>query len=99
MADSPANTYAVLLPLPLSGCYDYAGEDVAAGDFVVVPLGSREQVGVVWGPGTGEVAFARLKFVIGRLDVPALPEICRRFIDRVAAYTLAPPGAVLRMAM
>jgi len=99
MADSPANTYAVLLPLPLAGCYDYAGEDVAAGDFVVVPLGSREQVGVVWGPGTGEVALARLKYVIGRLDVPPLPEICRRFIDRVAAYTLAPPGAVLRMAM
>ncbi len=91
--------HAVLLPLPLAGCYDYAGEDVAPGDFVVVPLGNREQVGVVWGPGTGEIAAERLKSVIGRLDVPALPEICRRFVDRVAAYTLAPPGAVLRMAM
>ena len=109
MADSPAIPsqtpsqtplgHAVLLPLPLAGCYDYSGEDVAPGDFVIVPLGNREQVGVVWGPGTGEIAAGRLKSVIDRLDVPALPEICRRFIDRVAAYTLAPPGAVLRMAM
>src|SRR5579871_2088360 len=92
-------SHAILLPLPLAGCYDYLGEGVAPGDFVVVPLGGRETLGVVWGPGTGEVPEAKLKAVIGRLDVPALPEICRRFVDRVAAYTLAPPGAVLRMAM
>src|SRR5690242_2992929 len=110
MADSPAIapshpphghmvSLSVLLPLPLAGCYDYSGEDVAPGDFVIVPLGSREQIGVVWGPGTGEVAAERVKSVIGRLDVPALPEICRRFIERAAAYTMTPPGAVLRMAM
>ena len=106
MADSPAIApsrpspgHSVLLPLPLAGCYDYSGEHVAPGDFVIVPLGNREQIGVVWGPGTGEVAAERIKSVIGRLDVPALPEICRRFIDKVAAYTMTPPGAVLRMAM
>src|SRR5258706_5230047 len=100
MPDSPANqSHAILLPLPLAGCYDYRGEDVAPGDFVVVPLGKREQIGVVWGPGTAEIPEARLKSVIAKLDLPPLPEICRRFIDRVAAYTLAPPGAVLRMAM
>ena len=100
MPDSPAiPSHAILLPLPLAGCYDYRGEDVTTGDFVVVPLGKREQIGVVWGPGTGEIAEARLKTVIAKLDLPRLPEICRRFIDRVAAYTLAPPGAVLRMAM
>src|SRR4029077_10282171 len=68
-------------------------------DFVVVPLARREQIGVVWGPGSGELPEAKLKSVIARLDVPPLPADCRRFIDRVAAYTLAPPGAVLRMAM
>jgi len=92
-------SHAILLPLPLAGCYDYLGEGILPGDFVVVPLGGRETLGVVWGPGTGEVPEAKLKPVIGRLDVPALPEISRRFIDRVAAYTLAPPGQVLRMAM
>ncbi len=100
MPDSPAIlSHAILLPLPLAGAYDYRGEDVAPGDFVVVPLGKYERIGVVWGPGTGEVAEAKLKSVVGKLDLPPLPEICRRFIDRVAAYYVAPPGAVLRMAM
>ena len=93
------DSLAILLPLPLAGSYDYLGDDVAPGDFVVVPLGKRETIGVVWGPGTGEVAAGKLKAVIAKLDAPPLPEITRRFIDRVAAYTLAPPGAVLRMAM
>jgi primosomal protein N' (replication factor Y) len=92
---------AILLPLPLAGSYDYLveGLQLAAGDFVVAPLGQRETIGVVWGPGTGEVPGHKLKPVIARLDVPPLPEVTRRFVDRVAAYTLAPPGAVLRMAM
>ena len=93
------DSLAILLPLPLAGSYDYLGENLAPGDFVVVPLGKRETIGVVWGPGTGEVAENKLKAVIAKLDAPPLPEITRRFIDRVAAYTLAPPGAVLRMAM
>ena len=49
------DSLAILLPLPLAGSYDYLGEGLAPGDFVVVPLGKRETIGVVWGPGTGEV--------------------------------------------
>src|SRR5215470_11964662 len=93
------DSLAILLPLPLAGSYDYLGEGLGPGDFVAVPLGRRETIGVVWGSGTGEVADAKLKPVIAKLDVPPLPEVTRRFVDRVAAYTLAPPGAVLRMAM
>jgi primosomal protein N' (replication factor Y) len=95
------DSLAILLPLPLAGSYDYLvdGLALAPGDFVVVPLGRRETIGVVWGPGTGEVPGHKLKPVIARLDVPPLPEVTRRFVDRVAAYTLSPPGAVLRMAM
>ncbi|MFI4987972.1 MAG: primosomal protein N' [Alphaproteobacteria bacterium] len=97
-----AQKLAVLLPLPLAGAYDYGvpeGMMLAAGDFVRVPLGKREAIGVVWGAATGEVAEHKLKAVITRLDAPPLPEVERRFIDWVAHYTLAPPGAVLRMAM
>jgi primosomal protein N' (replication factor Y) (superfamily II helicase) len=93
---------AVLLPLPLAGAYDYGvpeGLALAPGDFVRVPLGSREAIGVVWGEATGEVAAHKLKAVGGRLDTPPLPEVERRFIDWVAHYTLSPPGVVLRMAM
>ena len=93
---------SVLLPLPLAGAYDYGvppGMTLAPGDFVVVPLGPRERTGVVWGSGDGSIAPDRLKPVIERLDAPPLSAEHRQFIDRVAAYTVSPQGAVLRMAM
>ena len=94
---------SVLLPLPLAGAYDYVvpeGLTLRAGEFVIVPLGPREILGVAWGKGTDELDRAKLKEVVERLEeAPVLPEAVRRFVDWVAAYTLAPPGAVLRMAM
>ncbi|HTY65503.1 MAG TPA: primosomal protein N' [Alphaproteobacteria bacterium] len=93
----------VLLPLPLAGAYDYrsgAEADVRPGEFVRVPLGGRYLAGVVWdGPASSELPESRLKAIAARLDVPPMPEEMRRFIDWVAAYTMSPPGAVLRMAM
>ncbi len=98
---SPQSLVGVLLPLPLAGIYDYqvGAEPVALGDFVAVPLGKREVVGVVWGEGRGGVDPAKLKTIHRRLDCRPLPEASRKFVDWVAGYTLAPPGAVLRMAM
>ncbi len=93
---------AVLLPLPLAGPYDYRiGPNIEAGDgdFVRVPLGRRHTIGVVWGPGTARLDDAKVKGISERLDTPPLPEISRRFIDWVANYNLAAPGAVLKMAM
>lgn len=96
----------VLLPLPLAGAYDYmapAGAEICAGDFVRVPLGRRETVGVVWddaGPTAASgVDAARLRPVGERLDCPPMSRELRRLIDWLAEYTLSPPGAVLRMAM
>jgi primosomal protein N' (replication factor Y) len=98
-----AERVRVLLPVPLEGPYDYragAGEPLAAGDMVRVSLGRRELVGCVWdGGATGEVEAARLKDVRRRLTAPPLPEPLRRFVDWVAAYTLSPPGAVLKMVL
>ncbi|MFD2234386.1 primosomal protein N' [Phaeospirillum tilakii] len=99
---SPGSRIAVLLPLPLAGAYEYrvGAEPVVAGAFVRVPLGRREAVGVVWGPGPGAVDEARLRPILGPLPaVPPLPAELRALTDWVAAYTLAPPGAVLKMAM
>ncbi len=92
----------VLLPLPLAGVYDYLAPSelgLAPGDFVVVPLGNRQLAGVVWGDARGDVDAARLKTVIARCEAPPMVEPMRRFVDWVAAYTMASPGAVLRMAM
>jgi len=93
---------AVLLPLPLAGAYDYGvpeGLEVVPGDFVSVPLGNRERIGVVWGEARGGVSDDKLRCMTARLDAPPLPEVTRDFVDWVSRYTLAAPGAVLRMAM
>jgi len=101
MAGEGRKAVRVLLPLPLADAYDYAlpeGMEAPPGSFVNVPLGSRELTGVVW-DGAAELPLSRLKPVAEVLDAPPLPEAVRRFVDWVAAYTISPPGAVLRMAM
>ncbi|MBT5240210.1 MAG: primosomal protein N' [Rhodospirillaceae bacterium] len=98
----PGDRVAVLLPLPVEGAYDYrVPEDVslAVGDLVEVPLGRRFDIGVVWGPGDGDIDPAKLKDVAHRLDLPHLPRALLSFIDWVADYTIQPKGVVLRMAL
>ncbi len=100
--DEPFDRVSVLLPLPLDGPYDYkAPVDLALtrGDVVEVPLGKRVQAGVVLGPGSDEVAAERLRAVIRRFDVPPLPAAVLDLVDWTAAWTLAPRGSVLRMAV
>ncbi len=92
----------VLLPLAFDKAYSYRADiDVGPGDIVSVPLGARETFGVVWDRGPDESAGpgANLKPVTARHDWPPLPPKLRRFIDWVAAYTLAPRGMVARMAL
>ncbi len=48
---SPTRVVDVLVPLALDRCYSYrapAGLDLAPGDLVSVPLGTRETLGIVW---------------------------------------------------
>ncbi len=97
-----ARRVRVLLPLPLSEAYDYRlpdGVAAAPGDYVLVPLGTRDVPGIVWGEGGGQVDDARLREVIRRFDVAPLPAVGRAFIDWVGGYVMSPPGAVLRMTM
>jgi primosomal protein N' (replication factor Y) (superfamily II helicase) len=95
----------VLLPLPLGGAYDYRlpdGMEVEPGSFVRVPLGNRSVPAVVWDPAeTPEepIPEHRLKPIAELYGTPPMQAPLRRLIDWIAAYTLAPPGAVLRMAM
>ena len=103
-AEAPEVRVSVLLPLPLAGAYDYLAPNELAlrpGDVVRVPLSGREVTGVVWDRQAGgeELPAARLKWVQARCQVPAIGPVQRRFIDWVAGYTLAAPGAVLRMAL
>ncbi|MBW4090862.1 MAG: primosomal protein N', partial [Proteobacteria bacterium] len=95
----------VLLPFPFAGPFDYVvpdGVNPSPGDVVLAPLHRREVVGVVWDPPEtpgAPVAEARLKPLIAVLDTPPLRAPLRRFIDWMAAYTLAAPGEVMAMAL
>ncbi len=93
----------VLLPYPFAGPFDYAtrpGMDLAPGDIVLVPLNSRQEVGVVWDAPAGPVVDDRkLKPVSARVDAPAMSAPLRRLIDWIAGYTLSAPGEVLAMAL
>ena len=101
-ADKPKPRVPVLLPFPFAGPFDYTpppGAEVQPGDVVLVPLNGRETAGVVWDSAGEPVEARRLKPMIAVLDTPPLPEASRKFVDWVAAYTLAPPGEVLAMAL
>jgi primosomal protein N' (replication factor Y) len=95
----------VLIPVALDQTYDYLVEDgleVVPGDFVLVPLGPQTRLGVVWDRTLGPDATVdpkKMKALVERLDVPALPALSRRFAEWIARYTLAPVGMVVRMMM
>src|SRR5437868_7678328 len=101
--ETAARRIRVLLPLPLPEALDYLGPEGTLppepGSFVNVPLGQRSLTGVFWHGVGDELPEDRLKPIIETLPTPRLRPELRRFVERVAAYTMAPPGAVLRMTM
>ncbi len=95
----------MLIPVALDQTYDYLvpeGLVVAPGDFVLVPFGPQTRLGIVWDQPLGaqpENKPKKMKALVERLDVPALPEISLRFAEWIARYTLTPAGMVARMLM
>ena len=79
------------------------GMAVEPGSIVVAPLGPRQLLGVAWEPehlpSDAEVGDNRLRPLLGVADVPPLGAALRRLIEWTAQYYLAPPAAVLRMAL
>lgn len=93
----------VLLPYPVGRPYSYGvgGKDAQLGDFVLVPMGRRQSLGVVWDadPSNNDVPSSKLKDIIELYDMPPMPDIHRRFISWVSEYTLADVGSVLKMSL
>ena len=91
---------AVLTTQPIDRALDYAAPEGGchAGAFVEVPLGPRKVLGVVWGPGAGEVPKGKLRPVIRVLDAAPMRAEMREFLTRSADYTLTPLPAMLRLA-
>ena len=93
---------SVLLPLPIHALYDYLvpdDVDVVPGSYVMVPLGGRNVLGVVWGAPLGDVAPEKMKPILEVKPAPPLSPVMRDFINWVARYTVNQPGAVLRMVL
>ncbi len=103
--DRDGGRISVQLTVPVGAAFDYRaapGLELAPGDYVRVPLGGREVIGVVWDAPKARAATAkpiRLRDVIERLDLRPLGADHRRFIEWVASYTMTPQGAVLRMTL
>ena len=91
---------AVLTTQPLGRTLDYRAPEGGchSGAFVEVPLGPRRVLGVVWGPAAGDYDPDKLRHVYRVLDVAPMREEMREFLSRVAAYTLTPMPAMLRLA-
>ncbi len=78
------------------------GMNAPLGSIVRVPLGPREMVGVVWEEAalpSETVGDNRLRNIFEVYDLPPIAAPLRRLIEWTADYYLAPPQAVLRMAL
>lgn len=90
---------AVMVSVAVDTPYSYRvpeGMCVVRGSIVLVPLGPRPTLGVVWGAPKDSFAHNRLKDVAQAYDVPPLSEELLQLVDWVARYTLAQKGMVLR---
>jgi primosomal protein N' (replication factor Y) (superfamily II helicase) len=97
------NRVRVVLLTQVIGPLDYrlpAGMTAVAGSIVVVPLGPRKLLGVVWDDnafGDEAIEEHRLRNVLELVDIPPIAPGLRRLVDWVADYYLASHASVLRM--
>ena len=91
---------AVLTTQPLDRLLDYKAPEGGCfrGAFVEVPLGPRKVIGVVWGRGRGGFDLSKARSVSRVLDVAAMRDELRFFLEKAADYTLTPLHAMLRLA-
>ncbi len=104
VAPSAPRVVDVLVPVAINQAYSYRvprGMEVAPGDVVTVPLGSREVIAVVWAENSAPDPrlHNRLKDIGEKLDVPPLRDELRTLVDWVANYTLSARGMVMRMTL
>jgi primosomal protein N' (replication factor Y) (superfamily II helicase) len=102
---TPGKRVRVVLLTQVIGPLDYRLPDwmeAGVGSVVIVPLGPRKLLGVIWDEGIfGDEAVdeSRLRNVIEAADVPPIRPGLRRLVDWVADYYLSTHAAVLRMVL
>ena len=78
----------VLVPYPLARAYDYRipeGMALALGDYVSVPWGKKEIIGVVWSlAGNETLDPAKLKSVLKKYDGAAMGQTQRQSLSIIS---------------
>jgi len=95
---------SVLPATAVDKAYTYGvpeGMDVPqVGTYVEIPLGPRKILGCVWDDAADDVPAAKIKNIVQVFDeLPPLSDAQRKFVERVAAYTVSARGEVLKMVM
>jgi primosomal protein N' (replication factor Y) len=99
------NRVRVILLTQAVGPLDYkvpADLHAEPGSIVVVPLGPRKMVGVVWDDATfpaDPIEAHRLRAIYEVVDTPPIKPQLRRLVDWVADYYLSNHASVLRMVL
>ena len=83
---------AVVTTEPFARFLDYLAPEGGCkiGSFLILPLGKRKVIGVVWGPGDGQYDHAKLRYAICVIDVPPMSFPMRTFLEAVSDYTITP---------
>ena len=97
---SEGDLVSVLTAEPLDRLLDYKAPEggVFAGAFVMVPLGPRRVLGVVWGDGEGKFDASKIRTIGRVLDAPPMRVEMQEFLTKAAEYTMTPLSLMLRLA-
>lgn len=99
---SNASFVRVLVPLPFHQPFDYtvsSAEPMMIGDYVRVPFGKKEYIGVVWEVVFDQSPHPKTKDILEKIPLKRFPQKSMDFLKWVAAYTLTPLGLLLKMAL
>lgn len=97
----PVQIVSILPATGIDRCYSYAvpeGMDAPKGAYVRISLGRQEAAGVVWDDvPDAKLSVKKLKEITEIFDAPLLSAPMRRYIEKVAQWTMSPKGAILKM--
>ena len=90
---------AVVTTEPFARFLDYLAPEGGCkiGSFLILPLGKRKVMGVVWGPGDGHYDLSKLRNAISVIDAPPMSFSMRKFLEAVSDYTITPLNLILRL--
>ena len=90
---------AVVTTEPFARFLDYLAPEggCKVGSFLILPLGKRKVIGVVWGAGEGNYERSKLRIATSVINVPTMSYTMRRFLEVVSDYTITPINLILRL--